>query len=181
MYHFYTLASNCWTWWYNQVISPPVLVGALVWTHNWTLKKHPTRDLTLNNLTIPYNFWFVQKIQFLLGKDSLINLQDGMRFISSVSNICTVCVCVCVAMDGLWVILPSWYYTLWLVDEVSSRLNGRIGVNFRVKSTSDNLFLCSLLRPVLSHVHAFSKGLHHQPCKQKSTRLLRKRAKCRRH
>lgn len=42
-------------------------------------------------------------------------------------------------------------------------------------------FFNLLLRPVLSHFHAFSKGLHCQPCKQKSTRLRRKRAKWRRH
>lgn len=53
------------------------------------------------------------------------------------SACCTVCVCV--AMDGPWVILPfSIWHTLPLsvADEVISWLNGRSSHDFGVKSTS---------------------------------------------
>lgn len=69
-------------------------------------------------------------------------------------------VSVCVAMDGLWVILHGITHFLWL-SLMRSPLSwmSKEALTSELNQHQTDLFLCSLLRPVLSHFHAFSKGL----------------------
>lgn len=75
-----------------------------------------------------------------------------------VSNICMVCVCLC--YHGWTVSHPPFMVLhtlpLTVADEVTSRLNGRSDLNFRVKSISDRLAFLTYCWGLFFHISMLS-------------------------
>lgn len=71
----------------------------------------------------------------------LYNFIVATRRVHCIHHITQDVVCLCIAMDRLWVILLSVTHTLFLslIDEVISWLNGRSNCNVTVKSATDKL------------------------------------------